>query len=376
MRLNHAHLTSHATETTTLVAVLNSLHIRQYNKFYDEVRRIATKVTGTREAALASARKAKPRLLVCAPSNAAIDNIILKIMEDGFIDGKGQRYNPRMIRVGVGQSLAVQDVSLTNKVDQIFSEQSDPQQIESAIQGYKVELSRCTADIAKCRQRLGAISGACPWPISQDWEIRIDESCFEDHGKAYFVNHKTKKTTYEQPPPAEGHEKAFKGSSMPQYQELVARVVKLVENYYAIKSHLERCVILKRAFAVGANEMTVRLDLEEHLLDAAHLVMTTLGSAGSRSLENSERFEVIVVDEAAQSVEMAALSALRLGSKHVVLVGDPQQVSKSQSLYSFGYLTLYKSSYRQRFSIYQDGTQSTTVVSFNDWKRLVNLYTC
>lgn len=33
----------------------------------------------------------KPHLLVTAPSNVAVDNIILRIIEDGFIDGNGQR---------------------------------------------------------------------------------------------------------------------------------------------------------------------------------------------------------------------------------------------------------------------------------------------
>lgn len=71
-----------------LVACLNSLHIRQYNKYYEEVRRIAAMQSGNRQAALDVARKKKPRLLVCAPSNAGVDNVILRIMEDGFVDGK------------------------------------------------------------------------------------------------------------------------------------------------------------------------------------------------------------------------------------------------------------------------------------------------
>jgi senataxin len=54
--------------------------------------------------------------------------------------------------------------------------------------------------------------------------------------------------------------------------------------------------------------------------------MTTLGSAGSRALEGVDKFEVVVIDEAAQSVEPSTLSALQLGSRHAVLVGDPQQL--------------------------------------------------
>ncbi|PJA26327.1 MAG: hypothetical protein CO189_11400 [candidate division Zixibacteria bacterium CG_4_9_14_3_um_filter_46_8] len=72
--------------------------------------------------------------------------------------------------------------------------------------------------------------------------------------------------------------------------------------------------------------MDVRMGLETHVLNEVHIVMTTLGSAGNRTLEGTEKFEVVVVDEAAQSVEPATLSALQLGSRHCVLVGDPQQL--------------------------------------------------
>jgi len=306
--------------------VLNSLHIRQYNKYYDEVRRIATKLTGTRETALAMARRAKPRLLVCAPSNAAIDNIILKIMEDGFIDGRGQRYNPSMIRVGVGQSAAVRPVALEDKVETIFSENSDAQQLQSSIAGYRAELSRIMNDLTALRRRAHAIETASPWPVSSDWEIRIDEDAFEQIGKAYFVNHQQQQTTYEIPPPPEPGAEQWKTTSMPEYRAYVSRIVKQVESFFSMKTHLERCTIVQASMNSGANQFDVRLDLEAHVLNSVHMVMTTLGTAGNRTLEAADRFEVIVVDEAAQSVEPASLSALRLGNRHAVLVGDPQQL--------------------------------------------------
>jgi len=30
----------------------------------------------------------------------AVDNIVLRIMEDGFLDGQGRRYNPPLVRMG------------------------------------------------------------------------------------------------------------------------------------------------------------------------------------------------------------------------------------------------------------------------------------
>ena len=313
-------------ETTTLVAILNALHIRQYNKYYDEVRRIAGMQSGNRQGALEVARRAKPRLLVCAPSNAAVDNVILKIMEDGFVDGSGQRYNPSMIRVGVGQSANVRDVALETKVDQILAENLDIGQLEASINGFRMELQRITGDIAKCRRRAHAIINASPWPLAKDWEIRVDESTFDETGRVYFVNHKDQSTTYEVPPPPEPGETHFQARSMPEYKAFMARIVKLVESHFALKSNLDRCTIVKGSLENGANHFFVRQALETHVLNSVHMVMTTLGTAGNRVFESADKFEVVVVDEAAQCVEPATLSALQLGSRQSVLVGDPQQL--------------------------------------------------
>jgi senataxin len=113
---------------------------------------------------------------------------------------------------------------------------------------------------------------------------------------------------------------------MPEYRSFMARVVKLVENYFSIKSNLERSSLVKGFLENGANHFVVRQSLESHVLNSVHMVMTTLGTAGNRVFEGAEKFEVVVIDEAAQSVEPATLSALQLGSRHSVLVGDPQQL--------------------------------------------------
>uniref|UniRef100_A0A0G4ICB4 AAA+ ATPase domain-containing protein n=1 Tax=Chromera velia CCMP2878 TaxID=1169474 RepID=A0A0G4ICB4_9ALVE len=56
------------------------------------------------------------RLLVCAPSNAAIDEIVRRIVstgpEDGLFDQEGKRYKPRVVRVGPNLHPAIKDYSL------------------------------------------------------------------------------------------------------------------------------------------------------------------------------------------------------------------------------------------------------------------------
>lgn len=64
----------------------------------------------------------KPRILVAAPSNAAVDNVIEKVLQTGFRDGKLGRYGPSIIRVGKSYSSFVQQtgVSLTQQVRRCF----------------------------------------------------------------------------------------------------------------------------------------------------------------------------------------------------------------------------------------------------------------
>ena len=189
-----------------MVALLNALHIKQYHKYHEKVRDIISQMrsglsVSAQNNAIKMATKSKPRLLVCAPSNAAVDNIILKIMQSGFVDGSGMRYNPSMIRVGSGQSEAVKDVALELKVENILEELAEPGKLQNIINAYRLELERHRTEITKCQRRLTAIENATPYALPKHWEIRCDEKTFENSGRIYFVNHREKTTTFNLPPP-------------------------------------------------------------------------------------------------------------------------------------------------------------------------------
>lgn len=47
----------------------------------------------------------KPRILVCAPSNAAIDELLERILKDGFKGREGRSYRPSVCRVGADEAL-------------------------------------------------------------------------------------------------------------------------------------------------------------------------------------------------------------------------------------------------------------------------------
>lgn len=164
---------------------------------------------------------------MCAPSNAAVDNVILKIMEDGFVDGNGCRYNPSIARIGRGQSASVKDVCLEEKVESYITDAMEAAKLDNTIEGFKAETRRIHADITKLRQRMNAVKNAAPYPLAKDWEIRVDETT----ARVYFVNHKEKTTTFEVPPPPEPGQRHFPAVAMPEYKTFVSRVVKMVERY-------------------------------------------------------------------------------------------------------------------------------------------------
>ena len=54
-----------------------------------------------------------------------------------------------------------------------------------------------------------------------------------------------------------------------------------------------------------------RQSLEVSFLDTAHIVFTTLSSAGVAALDACNRFDVLVVDEAAQAVELSTIIPMK-----------------------------------------------------------------
>lgn len=178
-----------------MVNTLNALHLRQYQEYYTTIERVATEEDTSADyellASLNNAAKVKPRILVCAPSNAAIDNVILKIMSDRFVDGKGTKYSPSIVRVGAGSTNPkVSSVGLKDVVNRIIEEGSDVSKLEDIVGTGRRELRRLQKEIQKLRARIRAIVDASPYPISSDWEIRVDEENFERTGRVYFVNHR------------------------------------------------------------------------------------------------------------------------------------------------------------------------------------------
>ncbi|KAK3012179.1 hypothetical protein RJ639_010874 [Escallonia herrerae] len=65
-----------------------------------------------------SSRKYRLRVLVCAPSNSALDEIVLRLLNTGIRDENDRAYNPKIVRIGLKPHHSVQSVSMDYLVEQ------------------------------------------------------------------------------------------------------------------------------------------------------------------------------------------------------------------------------------------------------------------
>lgn len=70
-----------------------------------------------------------------------------------------------------------------------------------------------------------------------------------------------------------------------------------------------------------------RRHVQQELLNNAHVICATLSGSGHEMFQNLKiEFETVIIDEAAQSIELSALIPLKYGCSKCILVGDPKQL--------------------------------------------------
>lgn len=70
-----------------------------------------------------------------------------------------------------------------------------------------------------------------------------------------------------------------------------------------------------------------RRRVQQEILDGAHVICATLSGSGHEMFQGINiEFETVIIDEAAQSIELSALIPLKYGCSKCILVGDPKQL--------------------------------------------------
>jgi len=293
-------------KTHTVRGILNTWHLVQYQRYYDslvsclapassiakhwrQTRQVSNNTATLHE--ILSGRvspnqldevlmylpgvQPRPRVLVCAPSNAATDELLQRIMDDGFRASNGSIYRPTVVRVGSGGaplSPRARDVWLEALVNQYLSATSI-HDVQIKLQEYR-----------------------------RDMNIHLE--------------HLRQKCHFASQPEADA-------------DGLATELAQIYDAWYKCRQEITRLDLVTKY--MQTNERRYMMDLELELVEHAEIIFTTLSSSGRNIFARMKdrkymRIHTVLIDEACQACEVAALQPLMYGCKKCVLVGDPQQL--------------------------------------------------
>ncbi|GLU16216.1 hypothetical protein SLE2022_326610 [Rubroshorea leprosula] len=256
----------------------------------------------------------KPRMLVCAPSNAATDELLARVLDRGFIDGEMKVYRPDVARVGVdSQTRAAQAVSVERRTEQLLLKSCE--EILGHMHALRAREAMLSQQIAALQRELNAAAAA----VHSQGSVGVDPDV--------LIAQDTNRDT------------------------LLQNLAAVVESRDKVLVEMSRLLILEAKFRPGSNFNLeeARANLEASFANEAEIVFTTVSSSGRKLFSRlTHGFDMVVIDEAAQASEVAVLPPLSLGAARCVLVGDPQQLPATVISKAAGTL-LYSRSLFERF---------------------------
>lgn len=325
-------------KTHTVWGMLNVIHLIQYQHYYTALlKKLAPEsykqtsesnsdnvATGSIDEVLQSMDQnlfrtlpklcPKPRMLVCAPSNAATDELLSRVLDRGFIDGEMKIYRPDVARVGVdSQTRAAQAVSVERRTEQLLVKSKD--EIFGWMHQLRAREALLSQQIGHLQMSLNAaaVAGRAQGSVGVDPDILVARDQNRD--------------------------------------SLLQNLAAVVENRDKVLVEMSRLLILEGKFRAGSNFNLeeARASLEASFANEAEVVFTTVSSSGRKLFSRlTHGFDMVVIDEAAQASEVAVLPPLALGAARCVLVGDPQQLPATVISKAAGTL-LYSRSLFERF---------------------------
>ncbi|KAJ3727172.1 AAA domain-containing protein, partial [Lentinula guzmanii] len=206
------------------------------------------------------------KVLLCAPSNAAIDEIVLRL--------KGRYPSLKVVRTGAPQSISlnVKEVSLDSLIEEKLGTEGQSKSREM------------TKEMVVARQEFQTVKNLRQDKIQELQKLR-DSGSLSD--------------------------------------SLETGVKQLTIKMAGLRQRLDNLQDKRKLESRRLD--TVRCRARDEILREADVICSTLSGTGHESLEQYE-FEMIIIDEAAQAVELSSLIPLRYKCTSCVMVGDPQQL--------------------------------------------------
>jgi senataxin len=209
--------------------------------------------------------------LLCAPSNAAIDEVAHRL-KDGTLGGGKQGLIPKVVRVGADSAInaTVKDISLDFLVDQKIN--SDPDSAPS---------SGSSNEIVAIRRELDS--------VKKERQKKLEE--------LPLIENNTAKTTL-----------------------LQDEIKRLTQKRMALTQQVDRLRDKNKSDSRALD--AARRKIRSEILQEADVICGTLSGSGNEALQ-LERFdfEMIIIDEAAQAIELSTLIPLKYRCNRCILVG-------------------------------------------------------
>lgn len=216
------------------------------------------------------------KLLVCAPSNAAVDELVIRFKK-GVRTSQGEIMIPRIVRLGRSDAInaEVKDVTLEDLIDERMGPALDKGNTKSLDELREKHKKLCDERDVKQKALDDCRSNKTdPGDLLQDINAMSN-----------------------------------------QIRDLRREMDNTRESNKENSRNLE---IRRRA-------------IQQEIMNEAHIICATLSGAGHEMLRQVDvDFETVIIDEAAQSVELSALIPLKFGCDKCILVGDPQQLVSYQ----------------------------------------------
>ena len=287
-------------KTHTVCGILNVWHLAAYQQYYNSLIRSVKALSASTGSGLDSVAAAlrpgftglgsvsrKPRILVCTPSNAACDELMARVMKFGFCDGRGNTYHPNIVRIGG-------DAVVDGRVKDRF--------LGTLVKSYTSMTKQEWHHMHQAKQTL---------LVHQRQQVRQLEMSLAKAARS----------------DVEMNQMAQVLLSILQEMERVERQVdKLTAAWPSIMAATSTST---NASGKNSEERQSEEELKTLLLSEAEMVFSTLSSTQQKIFKDSSKrapFHTVLIDEAGQASEVAALQPLTAGAKSIVLVGDPQQL--------------------------------------------------
>ncbi|KAG7153014.1 Helicase SEN1 like protein [Verticillium longisporum] len=230
----------------------------------------------------------KKKILVCAPSNAAVDELVLRLKQ-GIRTMSGNDHKINVLRLGRSDAInaAVRDVTLDELVKKRLEGDNTAEKLKTA-------RDKLHSDAAGIRDKVNELRPALEAARGTDRELEMTlQRQFDTLKREQF------------------------------------RIGTQIDADKESGQTISREVEIKRK------------QVQQEILDSAQVLCATLSGSGHEMFKNlSVDFETVIIDEAAQCVELSALIPLKYGCTKCILVGDPKQLPPtvlSQSAARFGY---------------------------------------